>query len=96
LTAAVRGLSVVLAVADSGSGIAAEHVPHVFERFYKVDGARTNGPGGSGLGLSIAKAIVDSHGGTIGVESAPGRTVFTIVLPRPEVDGVTQSASTNL
>jgi signal transduction histidine kinase len=96
LTAAGRGLSVVLAVADSGSGIAAEHVPHVFERFYKVDGARTNGPSGSGLGLSIAKAIVDSHGGTIGVESAPGRTVFEIVLPRPEVDSGVQSASTNL
>ncbi len=74
----------------------AEHLPHVFERFYKVDGARTNGPSGSGLGLSIAKAIVDNHGGTIGVESAPGRTVFTIVLPRPEVDGRSQSTSTNL
>jgi two-component system sensor histidine kinase ResE len=96
LTAVGRSLSVVLTVTDSGSGIAAEHVPHVFERFYKVDGARTNGPAGSGLGLSIAKAIVDNHGGTIGVESAPGRTVFTIVLPRPEMDRRNQSASTNL
>jgi signal transduction histidine kinase len=96
LTAEGRGESVVLAVTDSGSGIAAEHLPHVFERFYKVDGARTNGPSGSGLGLSIAKAIVGHHGGTIGVESAAGRTVFTIVMPRTEVEADGQSASTNL
>lgn len=82
--------TVVLTVADSGVGISPEHVPHVFDRFYKVDTARTHGESGSGLGLSIVKAIVDAHGGTIAVESRPGRTVFTIELPR------TQSTSTNL
>jgi signal transduction histidine kinase len=80
----------VLTVADSGVGIAPEHVPHVFDRFYKVDAARTHGESGSGLGLSIVKAIVDAHHGTIAVVSRPGCTVFTIELPRD------QSTSTNL
>ena len=82
--------AVVLTVTDSGVGIAPEHVPHVFDRFYKVDAARTHGESGSGLGLSIVKAIIDAHHGTIAVSSEPGRTVFTIELPRD------QSTSTNL
>jgi two-component system sensor histidine kinase ResE len=70
-----------LSVVDSGTGIASDHLPHVFERFYKVDAARAHGSSGSGLGLSIAKAIVERHGGTIDVTSTPGRTVFTVDLP---------------
>jgi signal transduction histidine kinase len=70
-----------LRVIDSGSGIAPEHVANVFERFYKVDSSRTSGSAGSGLGLSIAKAIVERHGGTIAVESRPERTAFVITLP---------------
>ena len=70
-----------LSVVDSGRGIAPEHLPHVFERFYKVDHARTAGAGGSGLGLSIVKAIVERHGGTIAVTSQPGRTAFVMTLP---------------
>jgi two-component system sensor histidine kinase ResE len=70
-----------LRVIDSGSGIAPEHVANVFERFYKVDSSRTSGTAGSGLGLSIAKAIVERHGGTIAVDSRPGRTAFVITLP---------------
>jgi len=77
--------AVVLTVADSGAGIAPEHVPHIFERFYKVDAARTRDANGSGLGLSIAKAIVERHQGSIEVTSAPGRTAFTIVLPRQQI-----------
>jgi len=73
---------VELAVVDSGSGIAREHLPHVFERFYKVDASRSNGSGGSGLGLSIAKTIVERHGGEIRVASQPGHTVFTMRLPQ--------------
>jgi signal transduction histidine kinase len=74
--------AVSLSVADSGPGIPAEHLPHVFDRFYKADASRAGVSGGSGLGLSIVKAIVERHGGTISVTSEPGRTVFDIVLPK--------------
>ena len=72
--------STILSVIDSGAGITPEHVPHVFERFYKVDLARPGGAEGSGLGLSVAKAVVDRHGGTITVDSAPGHTEFRVRL----------------
>jgi hypothetical protein len=62
----------VLSVADSGNGIAPEHLPYVFDRSYKVDPARAAAGAGSGLGLSIEKAIVVRHGGTIAVANAPG------------------------
>jgi two-component system, OmpR family, sensor kinase len=70
----------VVSVVDSGSGIAPEHLPHVFDRFYKADASRAHAAG-SGLGLSIAKAIVQRHRGTIDVTSRPGRTEFVITLP---------------
>ena len=82
LRAAIADASAVLSVADSGDGIAPEHLPYVFDRFYKVDPARAAGGAGSGLGLSIARAIVVRHGGTIAVASAPGSTIFTISLPQ--------------
>jgi signal transduction histidine kinase len=82
LSARVERDAYVLAIVDSGGGIPAEHLPLVFERFYKVDASRANGAGGSGLGLSISKAIVERHSGRIAVASRPGRTVFTIHLPR--------------
>jgi two-component system OmpR family sensor kinase len=72
----------ILSVSDTGGGIAPEHLPHVFERFYKVDAGRAADSTGSGLGLSITKAIVERLGGTIRVASGPGRTVFTIELPQ--------------
>ncbi len=84
LGAKADGPAVALSIADSGEGIAPEHLAHVFERFYKVDVARANSANGSGLGLSIAKAIVDRHHGSIDVASVPGRTEFTIVLPQPQ------------
>jgi signal transduction histidine kinase len=93
LTAEALGESIALSVTDAGSGIPAGDVPHVFERFYKADPARRSGSDGSGLGLSIAKAIVERHGGTIQVESRPGRTVFTIRLPKAPPP---QSTSANL
>ena len=62
----------VISVSDDGIGIAAEHLPHLFEQFYRVDEARSMGSGGTGLGLSIVKAIVDRCGGSITVNSRPG------------------------
>lgn len=68
-------------VSDSGVGIPREHLPHVFERFYKVDRARRDG--GSGLGLAIVQHIVQMHGGEVGVESEEGAgSVFTFSVPR--------------
>jgi signal transduction histidine kinase len=76
-----------LSVSDTGGGIAPEHLPLVFERFYKVDAARAADSTGSGLGLSITKAIVERHGGTIRVASQPGQTTFTVVLPQSAAAG---------
>ena len=73
--------AIVIAVEDEGAGIPPEHVPHVFDRFYKAQPARETSDG-SGLGLSIVKAIVERHGGRISVVSRPGRTVFELALPR--------------
>ncbi len=74
-----RGGQVRFEVADSGSGIAAEFIPHLFERFYRVPGAER---GGAGLGLYICKEIVEAHGGQIGVESELGHgSIFWFTLP---------------
>src|SRR5690606_32606263 len=67
---------------DDGAGIPAEALPLIFERFYRVDGARSTRGNGSGLGLAIVRWIVSQHDGTVSVESRLGEgTVFTIVLP---------------
>jgi two-component system OmpR family sensor kinase len=71
-----------IAVRDSGIGIAPEHISHLFDRFYRVDKARARDAGGAGLGLAIAKSVVDAHRGKITVESQPGKgSIFTIWLP---------------
>ncbi|MDR2516330.1 MAG: HAMP domain-containing protein [Spirochaetaceae bacterium] len=74
-----------LSVADTGCGIAAEDLPHVFERFFRADRSRSRETGGTGIGLSIAAAIVEAHGGSIRAESAAapgtGGSVFTATLP---------------
>ena len=74
------GGGVTFTVSDEGPGIAAAHLPHVFDRFYKTDISRADS-GGSGLGLSIVKAIIERHGGRISVSSQPGRTVFQFTIP---------------
>ncbi|HLS14682.1 MAG TPA: ATP-binding protein, partial [Beutenbergiaceae bacterium] len=68
---------------DNGSGIAAEHLPHLFERFYRADAARDRAHGGSGIGLAISRSILQAHGGSVSAASAgPGHgAVFTIELP---------------
>ena len=86
LRAELRGGGIALTVADNGPGIAPEHVAFVFDRFYKADSARSGDSGGSGLGLSIVRAIVERHGGSVSVSSEPGAdTVFTIWLPPPNL-----------
>jgi two-component system phosphate regulon sensor histidine kinase PhoR len=77
----------LIRVRDEGCGIAAEHLPRLFERFYRVDKARSRQQGGTGLGLAIVKHIVQAHGGTVAVESTPGvGTTFTLRLPNAALD----------
>ncbi|RUT43943.1 HAMP domain-containing protein [Paenibacillus anaericanus] len=71
-----------LTIKDNGQGISKEHLPHVFERFYRSDSSRTRKHGGAGLGLSITHSIVEAHGGSISVYSEVGEgTTFQVVLP---------------
>jgi two-component system phosphate regulon sensor histidine kinase PhoR len=82
MEAAAAGNELVIRIRDEGCGIAAEHLPRLFERFYRVDRARSRKLGGTGLGLSIVKHIVQAHRGTISVESELGvGSTFTIRLP---------------
>jgi signal transduction histidine kinase len=73
---------IAVSVADTGEGIPAEDIPHLFERFYRADKSRTRVTGGSGLGLKIAKSLVEAHGGTINVASETGKgSCFTFTIP---------------
>jgi heavy metal sensor kinase len=77
-----NGGEIQSAVADSGPGILAEHQPHIFDRFYRVDQARNRELGGAGLGLAIARELTRAHGGDITVHSTPGEgSAFTVHLP---------------
>ena len=78
----VRAGQLALAVGDTGAGIAPEHLPRIFDRFYRADPARGRAEGGAGLGLAISRWIAEAHGGTITATSAPGAgAVFTVCLP---------------
>jgi signal transduction histidine kinase len=86
ITAVDDGTAV--SVSDTGSGIAAEHLPRVFERFYRADPARSRSQGGTGLGLSIVKHLVEAHGARIDLTSALGRgTTIRMVFPHPRGAG---------
>ncbi|MER5307070.1 HAMP domain-containing sensor histidine kinase [Streptomyces sp. NPDC002773] len=73
--------AVLVDIADDGPGIPSELLPSVFERFARGDASRSRHAGSTGLGLAIVRAVVLAHGGEVSVESAPGRTVFTVLLP---------------
>jgi signal transduction histidine kinase len=77
-----RDEGVVVSVTDTGEGIPAEQLPHVFDRFFQVSNSKMGGRHGAGLGLPIARGIVEAHGGTIWIESAEGRgTTVRFTLP---------------
>jgi two-component system OmpR family sensor kinase len=86
LSAREAGDEVVITVADTGEGIAPEHLPHVCERFYRVDAARSRAHGGAGLGLAICQSIVQAHGGKLEIESEVGRgTTVRVTLLRADL-----------
>jgi two-component system, OmpR family, phosphate regulon sensor histidine kinase PhoR len=83
VTCGIDGGSAWCEVRDTGGGIAEEHLPRLFERFYRVDKGRSRDRGGTGLGLSIVKHIIELHGGRVGVESRPGvGSTFRFTIPR--------------
>jgi signal transduction histidine kinase len=88
ITGGGSGDSVRIRISDTGIGIPPEDMPHVFDRFYRVDKARSRESGGTGLGLSIAREIIGRHGGRIDIDSSPGEgTSVTITLPAGGDDG---------
>lgn len=88
LTAQPHGRTMQISVADSGSGIAPEHLPHIFERFYRADTARAAGGSGAGLGLALAKGLIEAQHGQIALDSHLGTgTRVTLILPSAEQPG---------
>jgi two-component system phosphate regulon sensor histidine kinase PhoR len=88
------GGRVMLVVSDTGPGIAPEHLPRVFERFYRVDAGRSRELGGTGLGLSIVKHMVEAMHGTVAVASTVGKgSAFTVTLARPEAKPLAAAAA---
>ncbi len=85
-----------LTVRDTGPGIPEQHLPFIFERFYRADASRTRATGGAGLGLAIVKQLVSAHGGTVGAANAPGGgALFTVELPvSPALPGGAPAIST--
>jgi two-component system sensor histidine kinase BaeS len=81
-TVTVAAHDTTITVRDTGTGIPAEHLPKIFDRFWRADESRSRSTGGSGLGLAIARHLAEAHGGTIEVASQPGQgTLFTVRLP---------------
>ena len=88
--------TVVVRVRDTGEGIAPEHLPHLTERFYRVDAARSRGRGGAGLGLAICRSIIEAHGGYMQIESEPGTgTEVILTLPSAAIDSSTEPQQLN-
>lgn len=82
VTAGINGTHVILTVTDTGAGISPEHLPRIFDRFYRADPARSRTDGGSGVGLTIARGLAEAMRGTLSVHSVPGQgTTVTLTLP---------------
>lgn len=81
VTAVQQGHQVLFQVTDSGPGIPPEHLGRIFERFYRIDAGRSRSDGGSGVGLTIVKGLIELMGGQVGVRSQPGKTEFWFGLP---------------
>ncbi|MEH0471344.1 HAMP domain-containing sensor histidine kinase [Streptomyces sp. B21-097] len=90
-----RGPWLCVDVQDNGQGIPADLLPHVFERFARGDSSRSRASGSTGLGLAIVQAVAAAHGGAVTVDSAPGRTVFTVHLPALGPAGPQPAPETN-
>ena len=89
-----RQKTVVCEITDTGIGISDEHLPHIFNRFYRVDLSRHSESGGAGLGLSIARTTMLTHGGTIDIRSRPNAgTTVIICLPKAEVPDTCKNGS---
>jgi len=85
----LEAAQLTLWIRDTGIGIAPQDLPHIFDRFFRADPARTHSAGNKGLGLSIAKAIIEAHGGTVHAESTVGQgTMVSFTLP-----GIVSSSS---
>jgi signal transduction histidine kinase len=79
----IENNSITIKVKDNGIGISKKDIPYIFERFYRTDMSRNKNTGGSGIGLTITKTLVEAHGGKISVESKLGEgTVFTVRFPK--------------
>ncbi|HEX5577548.1 MAG TPA: ATP-binding protein, partial [Gemmatimonadaceae bacterium] len=93
VSASRQGHATEIRVRDHGSGIEAHHLDRLFERFYRVDKARSRKLGGTGLGLAIVKHIALAHGGTVQVESSLGvGSMFTLRIPDPEREALTETS----
>ena len=80
-----EGSEIVVSITDTGIGIPEDKIPRIFERFYRVDKARSKATGGTGLGLSIVRHVAQNHGGRVTVESTPNEgSTFTVSLPRAQ------------
>ena len=82
ISARQQDKQVQIEIIDTGEGIPEEDLPNIFERFYRVDKSRTRATGGSGIGLAIARRLVEAHGGSIGVRSEEGKdSCFSFTVP---------------